>query len=1182
MALRMIIGGSGSGKSTYLFHQILGLAAEEPGRRFLLLVPEQFTMAAQRELVKRSPKKAIMNVDVLSFNRLAYRIFEETGTRLNDVLEDAGKNLLLRRVAQEHEDELTVLRGNVRRPGSIDEIKSLLTEMEQYRIGPEEFADLAELPEMSRAFQRKARDLSVIYRAFRQEIEGRYITAEEVLDRLVQVMDRSSMIRDAVIAFDGFTGFTPIQKQVLAKMMRLASSILVTMTMDPGERISGRHLDYELFAMTKAMGEDLLRLSREADCRIEEPVYCREEHRFAGSPMLAHLEANLFRPKSKAYMAKEEEAKEEEAKGEEVKGEDRTGYVQSQIRLGRAANFRDELAFAGEEIKKKIRQEKGQYRDFAIVCANLPDYADYVALTFQKMDLPYYLDQNQEVLFHPLFEFILSSLAVLIEDFSEESLVHQLRSGLSDMAGEDVDLLERYIHARQIRGFARYRRPFGGMAGKLSRDRALRLEELRREIVSDLADFREQMCSKEASSRDRAIALYRYLEGHRVEDRLEAKADACQAAGDEIAASVHRRVFGLAMGVLEKMSDLLGEEKMPLADFAQLLEAGFASISVPTVPPSLDAVVVGDLERTRLENIKTLYVLGVSDAAVPKAAEGGGLFSQADREKLRARQIELAPGDRERAFMQRFYLYLALTKPSDQLVITYARLSRDGSALRESYLISLIRKLFPGLRVENLEEREDRQRLATAPLALDYLPDALRGMREQTSSDRERQLACAVYRELAEDETFAGRARMIFETVFGQPGQVRLSQEIVRAVTGDLICGSVSRLEQYVRCAYAYYLRYGLLLQDQEEPDMDDLDMGNFYHRTLELYSKDLKEEGLSWQEISDRDSDAVLERAFDRALEEMERADFLERRRQEHVILRMKTVLRRTIWALRQQAARGDFVPEDFEMAFGPKDRLASMNFRLREGDRMQLRGKIDRVDCLRTDGGVYVKLTDYKSGSREIDLTRLYHGLQIQLILYMTAALEKLGRDGRKVHPAGLFYFHVDEPWIKSKEGAGEEEIREEQLAAHQLRGLYNCEDLVVNALDRSLAEPNSEASRVISAKRKKDGSLAASRDALTEEDLRLLGDYVHGKIEETGRHILGGRIEKDPYQLGGENGCQYCGFRPICGFENGLRGMHFHRMINYKSSQVLDLIREKMEDKAQDEMQDEMQDKMQEKES
>ena len=1178
MSLRMVIGGAGSGKSTYLFDQILRRAKEEPKRHFIVIVPEQFTMSTQRELVARSSQKIIMNVDVLSFNRLAYRVFEETGTKLNDVLEDTGKNLLLRRVAQEHEKELTVLRGNVRRPGYIDEIKSLLTEMAQYGIGPKEFADLAELTDMGSSFRRKAEDLSVIYRAFREAIEGRYITAEEVLERLAQLMDQSALIKDAVIAIDGFTGFTPIQKQVLAQMMRLASSIYVTLTMDPGERITGSHLDYELFAMTKEMGEGLVRLAGENRCLIEEPVCLTGNPRFAYSPMLAHLEANLFRPKSRPYGKElpgldgketagcsQADTKEtascaqSDAKENASRAQGESDPKMRQIRLGRAASFRDELAFAGEEIRKKIRDQGGRYRDFAIVCANLSDYADYAGQIFDKMDLPYYLDQEQDILFHPLVEFILSSLSLLTEDFSEESLMQQLRSGLAGIDPSDADLLERYIHARRIRGFARYRRPFSGRVRNFSQEQMLRVEQLRKGIVADISDFRQSMCAENAVTRDRALAIYAYLQAHEVEEKLEARANACRAEGDEIAASIHSRVFGLVMETLEKMSDLLGEEKMSLSDFAQLLEAGLRAISVGTVPPSFDSVVIGDLERTRLEHIKTLYVLGASDAAIPRSAESSGLFSQAEREKLREKQIDLAPGDRERAFMQRFYLYLALTKPSEQLVVSYARLSSDGSALRESYLIGLICRLFPGLGVENLEGRADLQRLVTAPAALDYLPDALRSLSEKEASREEGQLACAIYEVLKEDKNFTDRAEELFETAFSEQGQDRLSERLIKRVSGDLIQGSVSRLEQFCRCAYAYYLRYGLLLQEEEEPEIDFLDMGNLHHQTLEFFSKRMKERKLSWKEISDSDAEALLEEAFRNAVGQMERAELLENRRQAQVIRRMKSVLRCSIWALREQVTRGDFVPEEFEMSFGPRDQLSSMRFQLGEREKLQLSGKIDRVDCMRTPEGIYVKVMDYKSGNQKLDLTRLYHGLQIQLVLYMSAALEKLGRGEKKAHPAGLFYFHIDEPWIKSREGAGPEEIQEDILDELKLRGIYNREDLVVNALDENLAAEGAGASHVISARRNKDGKLSAGEDALSEEDIRLLGSFVHDKIEQIGRDILEGKIEKNPYKLGKENGCQYCAFRAVCGFEDGLKGMRFHRMANYKGSQALDLIRE-----------------------
>ena len=297
MSLQFIIGNAGSGKSPLLYQQIIQESLRRPSQKFLVIVPEQFTMQTQKEFVRLHPSHAIMNIDILSFERLAYRVFDELGTDTLTVLEETGKNLLLRRVARERGDELKVLGRNMKKKGYISEIKSLISELSQYHISPDDFLAMADGAGMSASFRSKAEDILVMYRGFLEAIAGRYITAEELPELLTRVVDQSRLVKGSVMAFDGFTGFTPIQNQLLRKLLTLAERTMVTVTCDVRENLFGAWREEDLFAMSKKMIRGLTDMARETGTELEDVIYCdgKERRRFVPGGYLQHLEQNLFR-----------------------------------------------------------------------------------------------------------------------------------------------------------------------------------------------------------------------------------------------------------------------------------------------------------------------------------------------------------------------------------------------------------------------------------------------------------------------------------------------------------------------------------------------------------------------------------------------------------------------------------------------------------------------------------------------------------------------------------------------------------------------------------------------------------------------------------------------------------------------------------------------------------------------
>ena len=435
MALQFIFGNPGSGKSHYLYEHIIRESMKHPDINYIILVPEQFTMQTQKELVLRHPRHGIMNIDVLSFARLAFRVLEETGNGSREILDDEGKNLILRRLAGKKEDSLKVLKGNIKKPGYISEVKSVISELTQYNISPDGMDDMITEADESSYLAWKLKDIQVMYQAFEEYLADKYITKEEILDILCNVMDKSRMLKDSVIALDGFTGFTPLQNKVLGEMLHHCQKVMITVTMDKREDPYVMKDKYQLFALSKQMVTSLVKIAGEEKVLVEEPVCLYQEPvwRFRNAPALAFLEKELFRYSGRTYREK-----------------------QSNVRVYAAANPRMEVECAAQRIRFLIRKKEYRYREIAVIASDMNLYADEIEKTFREYEIPVFMDYKRNVLLNSFVEYIRSLLAMAEQNFPAESVFRFLRTDLVGFTGEELDLLENYVLALGIRGYKKW------------------------------------------------------------------------------------------------------------------------------------------------------------------------------------------------------------------------------------------------------------------------------------------------------------------------------------------------------------------------------------------------------------------------------------------------------------------------------------------------------------------------------------------------------------------------------------------------------------------------------------------------------------------------------------------------------------------------------------------------------
>lgn len=1138
MSFRLVAGASGAGKSTHIYREMIERSRKDPKGRYFIIVPDQFTMQTQMDLVTMHEKKGIMNIDVLSFGRLTHRIFEELGAGERPMLDDTGKSLIIRRVAAGVKGQMPLIGANLGKTGYVHEVKSAISEFMQYGVGLKELEELTLFSEKRGQLHQKLKDLQVIYQGYLDYIHERFLTVEESLEALAALIPKSKLLRDSVIVFDGFTGFTPVQNKVIQKLMEYAAEVTVSVTIDGDEQLFVHRGEQELFSLSKKTIQSLMGLTKEAGTPVWDPVILRPKScpRFQKAPAIAHLERQLFRYPARPW-----------------KGKLTQNEVQ-EIRLLEASTQKEEVRQICIAMKELVRCEGYCYRDMAVICGDYGAYASAFEQAFAEYEIPAYMDQTRGIVLNPFIEYIKSALQVRVDNYSYEAVFRYLRSGLADFSPEETDRLERYAKALGIRGRKKWETRFTGRADYMS-DPVQELEELNR-LRSRLVEQMAPLYGSFKLTGEFARGLYQFIADNRVQEKLKGFEQRFEEEKDAVRAKEYAQIYRLVMDLLDQIVSLIGEEPAKPEEFLKILEAGFEEIQVGTIPQNVDRVMVGDMERTRLKQVKCLFFAGVNDAYIPKSGGKGGLISDLDREFLLGSGQELAPTPRQQMYIQKFYLYLNLTKPSEKLVLSYARMNGEGKAMRPSFLVGQLQRLFPSLAVEHPERRPVLSQIQSYSDGKSFLAQGLRSFADGVLGDQEKRDFEKLYQVYRKNDVHRIWTGQLTDTAFLHYEESRLGRAVAAALYGQTLSGSVSRLEQFSACAYSHFLRYGLHLKEQDEYSFEAVDMGNIFHGVLEIFADKLKENGYTWFDFSKEEGERLVEEAVDAYAVSYNNTVLFDSARNVYMITRIKRILKRTVAAMQYQLKKGSFVPEQFEVSFSVLEELDAVNIALNENEKMRLRGRIDRMDIKEDEEHVYVKVVDYKSGSRDFSLAALYYGLQLQLVVYLNAAMEIAAKKHpeKQVVPAAMLYYRVQDPVIETAKESSPEEINRQILKALRTTGVVNGEEAVASGLDREFTDK----SDVVPLERKKDGSFSARSSVLAQEDFRAVSEFVNRKIKETGQRILEGAIGVNPYEQGQRQACDFCPYKKVCSFDRKIEGYELRVLENLKDEEALVRIR------------------------
>ncbi len=1064
MSLQYIFGGSGAGKSTYLYNSIIKESIKNPLENYIIVVPEQYTMATQKRVVELHPRKGVLNIDVVSFERLAYKVFEEVGAADYPVLDDTGKNLIVRRVLEQNKKALRFFGSNISNTGFVSELKSVISEMLQYDISVDKLLDINKNVDNNSLLGMKLDDISLIYGGFKEFIKNNYITSEEILDLMCRKVTESSKIRGSVIAFDGFTGFTPVQYRLMAILLDMCKEVKVALTIDISEHVNINEGIESLFYMTKDTVAHLNRICDEGHINVDKVTVGEDTvlTRFAASKELAFLEKNIFRPGLRYYSGKVND-----------------------IVMYAGITPKDEIQYVSGEILKLTRLQGFRYNEIAVVTGDISVYGKLAANIFAQNDIPYFLDQKLHVTDNCLVEMITAVLDVIEKNYTYDSMFRYLRTGLTGLSDENIDILDNYCLAVGIKGRKQWStqwcRKFrsSGITTDLNM-----LNELRLNVMEPLTELDKELKEADGNVRLMTTALYKFLVRMHCEEQMSLLA---KSHGDE-----YRQIYKKIMELFDKIVHLLGSEKVSVKEYNRIMASGFDEIKIGLIPPTKDCVVIGDIERTRLDNIKAMFFIGVNDGYVPKKSDSRSVLSETDRQKLKEMEVSLSMSVREKAFVQRFYLYLIMTKTSGRLYITYAYNSMDMKAILPSYIVRMLKKMFPGMNVLS-------------------------------------------YDDTAKEHSYIKIPKTELEWTDENLAKI-LADGVALKLYGKELTGSVTSFEQFASCQYAYFCRYGLDLSEREEYRFAVNDFGTILHAVIEDVSKNIKRNKKSFVLLSDEERRSLVSESIHAVADNYGNTILKSTSRNEYLIKRMEDLADKTLWAIGKQLADGLFTPDTFEKGFLTRieDLPHDVSF--------FMKGKIDRIDICEDDENVYVKVVDYKTGHADFDLFKTYYGLKIQLFTYMREAIayEKKKHEGKNVIPAGLLYYNIDNPIVETKQtddSAIEELIRKEL----RMKGVVNSNKNIISKLDSTEGT-----SLNIPVTVGKSGNIDASKSkVLTTEELLAVGRYVDRENLDKATKILDGSIHINPYEKGNENSCAYCPYNSVCGFSEDMPGVKFRRL-------------------------------------
>ncbi len=1186
MGLRIVYGRAGSGKSTFCLQEIKQRLTSGDRRPLVLIVPEQFSLQAEKSLARASGSSGVSVAEVLSFRRLAYRVFSEVGGIARRHLNAAGKSMLLFRIMDRLGSELKVFSKAALKKGLTQTLSDAITELKRYDVSPEQLIEATDKLQEGLALKDKLADLSLIYAQFEELLHQNYLDADDDLVELYNKLDQSTQFDGAEIWIDEFSGFTPQEYKVIGKLLKKVSRVTICLCTDC---ISNEPEDATpmVFEPVRKTAVRLLRLAAEEGIDVESPIKLGGativSPRFSNSEQLCHLERNFYKYPYQKLVKKS-----------------------GDVCIWTSPNIHGEVEDAARDIIRLCREQGFRYRDIAVTMRNPDSYGGIVKNIFTRFAIPFFLDGKRDIDGHPLITFILSALDIFSSNWSYESVFRYAKTGFTGIDTQELDLLENYVLANGIRGNVwrrqedwdypvEYSGEYSGKGGEASQQEIELLDRInisRRTLAEPLEAFRNKTRGG-VKAIEFCTALFDLLCETGADKRIEDMSQMFVSEGKLDRADEYRQVWNIVMEVFSQIVEVLGEEKIGTERFSEILAAGFAGHKMKMIPPALDQVLVGSIERAGSNDIKAMYILGVNEGVLPGTGGTQGVLSEMDRDSLEKIGLELAGNSASRCLEERFMVYMALATPSRYLWLSFPAADRDGRAMRPSRILSEIRRILPLVTehstVAGTQANEIPQPAAPEPT----FDELVAQLRRRYDGEKVHDDWRTIFRWYAGQEEWKDKCDTIIEGLSYTNQSQNLTGDRTARLYGKPLFTSISRMETYSSCPFSFYVKYGLKAKERRIFGFEPVDAGTFMHNIIDEFSHELVIRDIAWKDIDRKWCADEVSKLVDRQLTAQGGRILGSSKRYLYLSDRLKKTVVKALMLISRHIGMGDFKPSGYEVEFGDMGRYPPIEIELPSGECIKMTGRIDRIDSLKNEDGTYLRIVDYKSGNRALKLGDVYYGLQLQLVTYLDAVLgienreadEDEAMDGKcvggidglaggdvsaqerdgvdrgsvrdadgssRVLPAGVLYFRLNDPLIRCSRGSSKEDIEKAIMKELRMKGLVLADVKLIRAMDKELEGD----SLIIPARINKDGSLGRS-SAATQEQFETLRRYVRKILAEIGGGIIDGDVTISPYRRKTMTACKYCSYSSICQFDTSIAGNRYRVLSDYKDDELWSLM-------------------------
>ncbi len=1037
--------------------------------------------------MKYHGKSSLIDVEVLTLSRMAYRVLGEIGGDANH-LSKPGKDMLIFDLLTKEKNNLNFLGKSEK---NVEIVNRMFTEFKKHNVLVE---DLKNANVQSEYTNLKLKDISNLYEKYENRLKDNFMDENDSLSLLAENLDKTNIFDSSLIYIDEFLGFTPQEYKVFEKLINKAQEITVGVCVDNLQNISSKEND--IFYFNKVYAKKIIEIAKKVGSEIDE-VFLDETIRFKNEE-LKFLEENLY-ALNKKY-------------DKDIKN----------IKLFLANNPYTEIEYVAQNIHSLVKKSGYHYNEIGIIAEDLEKYSEDAKAIFNKYEIPLFIDEKKELNQNILIKFIIAMLDVFSKNWSYEAIFNYVKTGLLDIKLEDLYVLENYCSKWGIKGKKWYDKEF---SYEEINDKQEKLEMLRKQIVNPLIEFKNKV-SKNKSATEITKEIYNFIIDNKINEVLDRKIKEYNSIeiSDEYNTS-----YKLLTSVLEDICMVFKDEKIGFERYKEILQIGLSSCELGKIPATQDQVVLGDTERTRSNKLKVVFVIGINDGTFPKVNRMEGYLNDADRAELDNIGINIAKNSVDSLYEEQFNIYRTLTTPEELLFLSYTGTDKQGLSVRPSILIKKIKRIFPKI-VEESDIIERKYIItnekATFEEVLNLYKEYLEG---KDIKEEEKDLLRYFY--FLDKKRFKRAVSGIYYSNKSQD----ISKENIEKLYGNYLKTSVSRLESYRRCPFSFHLTYGLKLKEKEELKIGSIDTGSFMHEVIDLFFKEIDDKNLNIKEVTEDEILKIVNKIVSELLETSRYYIFSSSAKFRLLTRRLKKVVYQSICYIVYSLKYSDFKILGHEVEFSSNGEFKNIKLEI-DDKKLEITGKIDRIDTAKLSDKQYVRIIDYKSSMKDLDLKQVEAGLQIQLITYLDAISEQTD-----LTPSGILYMGLIDNVVKNAKNLSEEEIENKIRNNFKMKGLILADISVVKMMDNKL---ETGASDIIPVYISKDGTLSEKRSSvISKEDFDSLQKRVKDIIKEISKEILRGKIEIKPYYYNKKTGCDYCVYKTICMFNTNIKGNEYN---------------------------------------